>query len=269
MKHFESIKDDLIRALLWLLMLMSLVASMRHVAWLFSTIELMNYASGWIAAVGFDFGIFLLTLIAHKYKEGTPQRRFIRAGIYANAVLSAIANVMYGVEHQVELSRVNGLLWLLIPYVFALALPMMVVFFAEVLSREEENESRAFERERRQINRQNAQRSAGQVAESPPDILPENGQVPPESRQISRAEKIEIVLKAVANGAERNRQIVAATRFGRSSVTEYLAKLAEDGRIIREGSRYFLAENGQTPGQNLAESGEIPGNSKSEATDAS
>ena len=138
MKYFEVIKDDLIRALLWLLMLLSLVASMRHVAWLFSTIELMNYASGWIAAVGFDFGIFLLTLIAHKYKEGTAQRRFIRAGIYSNAILSAIANVMYGVEHQVELVRVNGVLWLLIPYVFALALPLMVVFFAEVLSREED-----------------------------------------------------------------------------------------------------------------------------------
>ena len=245
---FEQHKDSIIRLLLWLLMLLSLIASMRHVAWLFSTIELMDYVGGWIAAVGFDFGIFLLTLIAHKYKEGSPQRRFIRAGIYTNAVLSAIANVMYGVEHQVELSRVTGLMWQMIPYIFALALPIMVVFLAEVLSREEENETKAFEREQRQIARQ--------TARIMPEVLPEDRQRPPEARQMSRAEKLERVYQAVAKGMARNRQIVVHTGFGRSSVTEYLTELANAGRIIRRGGHYLLAESGQASGDNLAESGQ-------------
>lgn len=146
MTSFDYHKDSILRSMLWALMLIMLIASMRHVGWLFSTIEGMDIRASWIAAIGFDFGIFILTMRSRKYKIGTPQRRFIRFGIYANATLSSIANVMHGVEHQVELNRVNGLLWLAIPYIFSLALPMTVVFLAEVLSREEEAEAKNFAR---------------------------------------------------------------------------------------------------------------------------
>lgn len=242
---FDYYKDSIIRLLLWLLMLLSLIASMRHVAWLFSTLELGGQLAGWISAAGFDLSIFLLTLIAHKYKEGTPQRRFIRAGIYANAMLSAWANVMHGIEHQQQLARVDGLMWYVMPFIFSLALPMMVVFLAEVLSREEDHQARAFERREAKAARlsQTFSQAHGQT----------NGQTSPEPRQISRQDKVEQVRQILKGGPARNRQIVTKTGFGRASVSEYLAELLETGQIFRQGHYYHLAKSGQESGENLAE----------------
>ena len=236
---FEQHKDTIIRLLLWLLMLLSLIASMRHVAWLFSTIELMDYASGWIAAVGFDFGIFLLTLIAHKYKEGSPQRRFIRAGIYTNAVLSAMANVMYGVEHQVPLERVSGLLWLLIPYVFALALPIMVVFLAEVLSREEENESRAFDKQQKKL--------AKSVTELSHPVSQSVTQSVPAAAQL--------VLAQVAQGVTSHRKIAGLTGLQRGQVGRAIQVLVAQGQLEKDSkgqARLPQRDTAETVGRDTA-----------------
>ena len=243
---FDRHKDAIIRLLLWLLMLLMLLASMRHVAWLFATIEGMNRASGWLGAVGFDFGIFLLTLIAHKHREGTAQRHFIRAGIYVNAVLSAIANVMYGVEHQVELVRVGGWMWQLIPYVFALALPIMVVFLAEVLARGEEAEAKAYEREQRKVAREGGQggTESGTALARP------------------AVDAARLTMEQIAQGVTAHRQICSNTGLGRGTVRQTIAQLVAQGALVKDAKgRASMPKNGTAvpesvpnPGTNAAES---------------
>lgn len=252
---FDRHKDAIIRLLLWILMLLMLLASMRHVAWLFATIEGMNRASGWLGAVGFDFGVFLLTLIAHKHREGSAQRRFIRAGIYVNAVLSAIANVMYGVEHQVELVRVGGWMWQLIPYVFALALPIMVVFLAEVLARGEEAEAKAYEREQRQ--------QAKQTARNLPDDLSQNGtglvRLGIESGMaLARpaADAVRLVMEQMAQDVTAHRQICSNTGLGRGTVRQAIAQLVAQGALIKDAKgRASMPKNGTAVPESVPNSG--------------
>ena len=248
---FDRHKDAIIRLMLWLLMLLMLLASMRHVAWLFATIEGMNRASGWLGAVGFDFGIFLLTLIAHKHREGTAQRHFIRAGIYVNAVLSAIANVMYGVEHQVELVRVGGWMWQLIPYVFALALPIMVVFLAEVLARGEEAEAKAYEREQRKVARESGQAGTeGGTALVRLDT--ESGMVlaPP------AADAEQLIMEQMAQGVTTHRQICSNTGLGRGTVRQAIAQLVAQGALIKDSKgRASVPKNGTAVPEPVPNSG--------------
>ena len=232
---------DFLRLGLWTLMLMLLIASMSHVAWLFSTIESLNLANGWIAAVGFDFGIFLLTMLANRQRTSVTQRRFIRIGIYVNAALSAIANVMYGVEHQVELERVHGFLWVMIPYIFALALPVMVVFFAEVLSSQEQALEKELEAAMRKEQKKQARLTAGQNRgqnrgqEAGQETGQETGQGAGhdlvKKGQIKRTERLDLVVEAVVKGRRSRAEIVEYTGIPKGSVSNLLNELYSHNRL--------------------------------------
>ncbi|WGK69463.1 hypothetical protein P0082_00985 [Candidatus Haliotispira prima] len=222
---------DLQRVALWILMVISLVASMRHVAWLYTTLELGSRFGGWLSAFSFDAGVLLLTMIARRYREGSAQRRFIRAGIYLNAAITIPANIMHGMEHQLELARVNGWMWLAIPFVFSVAVPAMVIFLAEVLSRQESELVR---------EEQKAERRAAKAEAAA-------GRKPAESGRNSRPERLDKVAGAVASGHNSRAKISAETLIPRSSVGELLTELFDSGRLVQgESGRPELPESGQS-----------------------
>ncbi len=52
---FERIKDSLIRALLWGLLISSLVATITNLAWAFSVVSPTGSKAAWFGAISFDF----------------------------------------------------------------------------------------------------------------------------------------------------------------------------------------------------------------------
>ena len=223
---------DFLRLGLWGLMLISLIASMRHVAWLYSTLELGSETAGWISAFSFDASVFLLTLIGVKYKQGTAQRRFIRIGIYTNAVISVLANIMHGVEHQQELERVNGLLWQAIPYIFSFAVPLMVIFLAEVLSRQE-SELEAEQRKQEKKEAKASGRAGGrELTETERTGVRESTR----TERLSKPERLTKVAEAVAEGKRSRSEIAEYTGFAKSSVGDLLNELYQTARLVKNES---------------------------------
>ncbi len=226
---------DFLRLGLWTLMLISLIASMRHVAWLYSTLELGSETAGWISAFSFDASVFLLTLIGVKYKQGTAQRRFIRVGIYTNAVISILANIMHGVEHQQELERVKGFLWQIIPYVFSFAVPLMVVFLAEVLSRQE-SELEAEVRKQQKKEAKTGQNSGRTTGRELTETERASGRELAKTGRLTKTERMEKVAEAVAEGKRSRNEIAEYTGVPKSSVGDVLNELYQTGRLVKNES---------------------------------
>ncbi|MEM9423828.1 MAG: hypothetical protein AAF975_03440 [Spirochaetota bacterium] len=157
------------------------------------------------------------------------------AGIYANAVLSAVANIMHGGEHQQELQRVSGFLWQMIPYVFSFAVPLMVIFLAEVLSRQESELEKEMAREEKK-----AARAAGESGGR------SGGQEPVKTGRLTKTERSDKVVEAVVEGKRSRSEIAEYTGFPKSSVNDLLNELYRSGRLIKnEGGQPELPDSDQ------------------------
>ena len=240
---FEQIKDDLIRALLWALLISSLVATITNLAWAFSVVSPLGSKAAWFGAISFDGTVLIISFYARRFPAGSYARHLTRAIVITNTIISIYANVYRAIEFQQQLQRISGAAWLSMPIVLGLALPLLTLALAEVLVLDEVQRSHDYAREQKKVARREAK------------LLPEPSQLPPESRQLERQDKVGQVLEIVARGPVRNRQIVTETGFGRSSVSAYLAELVAEGQIFRRGQLYQLAESGQEVGGGLAESG--------------
>ena len=252
--NFEQYKDSIIRVLLWVLLISSLIATITNLAWAFSVVSPLGSRAAWFGAVSFDGAVLIISFYARRFADGSYPRRLARAIVITNTVISIYANVYRAIEFQRELVRISGAAWNSMPLVLGFALPLLTWALAEVLVSDETQRSNEFEREQKKAAKQAGRESgrtgpeAGQASgqagpETGPEAGqasgqtgPEAGQISGRTRQISRAERIELVIEAVAQGKRSRADIVEYTGIPRGSVNRLMTELYGLGQLIKNQS---------------------------------
>lgn len=224
-----------IQALLWLALLLALAGSLRHVAHTFTSVD-ANVVWGWVQAIAVDAGLFALALGITQRRRVKRGTRALWFGVTLFSAISIFANLTYGLAHVSELPQ-----WIIVskPYILAGALPILVLYLAEVVGSdvshaldEAEKERRKEERER-QKELEKSQRNASTTGIS---ATPEAAERARLARQAQSQDKKEQLLvyyfqhpnatqEEAGTHVERSRQWVSAT----------LAEMEAKGDIKRDG----------------------------------
>lgn len=135
MNHLKRLE---IHHLLWLALGLALVGSLRHLAYIFGSVDGNGFA-GWLQAIAVDCGLFAL---AYSLKARETRRRVVWLGIVMFTGISIYGNLAYGMLKMNE----EGVLpeWIIWskPYILAASLPVLVLYLAELVSESHQPASR-------------------------------------------------------------------------------------------------------------------------------
>lgn len=129
----------LVRAGLWIALVLSLLGSVDHVAWAFSTLHGGNMARGYVQAVAVDVGLAALAVgIQVRRRSNRPTVR-LWVGVIMFAASSIYANLLHGFGHTTALVLTGAPAWLESwrPYLLSAILPVMVIYLSEIASEDE------------------------------------------------------------------------------------------------------------------------------------
>jgi hypothetical protein len=222
-----------VQSLLWLALLLALAGSLRHVAHTFTSID-ANVAWGWVQAVAVDAGLFALAI-------GVTQRRRVgRAtlalwgGVVLFSAISIYANLAYGLAYTSALPD-----WVTVtrPYVLAGALPVLVLYLAEIAGGDVSYAIAEAEKERKRQERQAERERQQDVSIANVSELPDTLALARETRR-RQAEQAVSHLVAFYGDNPTATQAEAGMAVARSRqwVSGQLARLEQAGVIERNGN---------------------------------
>jgi hypothetical protein len=156
MNHLTT-KTGVINGALWLALLLTMGASIQHLAWVFGTVERPGYEwLGWIPAVAVDAGLAALAYTIQQRKKAKRPTAVLWGGVAGFALISALANLYHALA--VEGVALAGT-WIMYAKAFVLSatLPAMYIFLGEIVSGDDATAARtseqAAERERGRAER--------------------------------------------------------------------------------------------------------------------
>ncbi len=134
-------KSGVASVVLWAAYLLTLAASVSHLAWAFGTLEFPGSEwVGWLAALAVDAGLASLAYGMQQRKRAKRSANDLRAGVIAFAGISAFANFLHAVSSEVT----GTLVWasfgtidtltLVKAVALSASLPLLVVYLGEILS---------------------------------------------------------------------------------------------------------------------------------------
>lgn len=146
-------KSKIINGALWLALLLTMAASIQHLAWVFGTVEQPGREwLGWIPAVAVDAGLAALAYTIQQRKRAKRPTAILWVGVAGFALISALANLYHALAVE---GVVLATTWALYAKAFILSatLPAMYVFLGEIISGDD---ATAAEREAKQAEREQA-----------------------------------------------------------------------------------------------------------------
>lgn len=119
-----------VQTLLWLALVLALAGSLRHVAHTFTSID-GDSVWGLVQAVAIDVGLFALALGITQRRRVNRPSRWLWVGVAIFTGISVYANLAYGLTFTLDALPV----WVTVskPYVLAGALPILVLYLAEIV----------------------------------------------------------------------------------------------------------------------------------------
>jgi hypothetical protein len=131
-----------IQLLLWVALVLSLVGSLRHVAWGFSTLEEGNLFWGYIQAIAVDLGLLAIAIGIQqaRLERRTAAIRWLWCGAAFFALISVYANLLHGLvyESAITLQRnwksFGEFMIVARPFLLSGVLPLMVIYLSEVVA---------------------------------------------------------------------------------------------------------------------------------------
>lgn len=125
MKHFKM------EYLLWLSLILALVSSLNHVAFMYAYID-GNVWMGWANALAIDLGIVSMSYSIKQRKAAKRKTTLPYVGLTLFGLVTVYANLAYGfVQLNQDLPR---FMHATLPYVLAMSTPILVMFLAHVVS---------------------------------------------------------------------------------------------------------------------------------------
>jgi len=239
-------KSKIANIVLWAAYLLTLAASMGHVAWAFGTLEFAGSAwVGWLAALAVDAGLAALAYGVQQRKRARRSARDLWAGVLLFAAISAFANLLHAMTAVtgetvtlVTFGTVDALA-LAKAVILSASLPVLVVYLGEVVSSDDAQAAEQADRERVKAERQ-AMRESVKVGQS--EVSSTAG------IDIARGVKAEqdahakaTALDTLAGHLDTNpdTSIAELSRLigrSRTTVYTYLSELEAAGRIRRNGN---------------------------------
>lgn len=131
-----------IRKILWASFALSLMASVSHLAWTFSTMEFSSDSfsmTGWAAAISIDAGLVAISSMMELNKKKGKSRKYYRIGLWIFAFISFFGNmvhglsVAYGPSLEIEWG-LRSVFVILKTLILAGSLPMLNVYLGEMLT---------------------------------------------------------------------------------------------------------------------------------------
>lgn len=160
-------KPGMINGALWLALLLTMGASIQHLAWVFGTVERPGYEwLGWIPAVAVDAGLAALAYTIQQRKRAKRPTAVLWAGVAGFAIISALANLYHALAVEgVALADT----WVMYAKAFVLSatLPAMYIFLGEIVSGDDATAAAESERqtERERVKAEREQRRLDLQAE--------------------------------------------------------------------------------------------------------
>ena len=245
-------KSKIANIVLWAAYLLTLAASMGHVAWAFGTLEFEGSAwVGWLAALAVDAGLAALAYGVQQRKRARRSARDLWAGVLLFAGISAFANLLHAMTavtgFTVTLATFGTVdaLALAKAVILSASLPLLVVYLGEVVSSDDAQAAEQADRERVKAERQAMRESV--KAEQSEVSSTTTFNTTAEQAARARAVKAEqdahakaTALDTLAGHLDANPDTPVAELsrlIGRSRTTvyTYLSELEAAGRIRRNG----------------------------------
>lgn len=207
-----TIKRHLVGATLWAAYLLTMAASISHLAWTFNTLEPAgNTWAGWASAVAVDAGLAALAYAIQQRRRAKRSVRALWGGVVVLAAVSAYANTLHALSvAPTELVRA---------LVLSAILPVIVVYLGEIISADDAaaadaadaaalREARRMEREQMRLEAQaermraaDAAASLAQAAASAPQAADDAARMRSDAARIAARARWDAVRAGQANGA--------------------------------------------------------------------
>jgi len=225
---------SIVRAGIWLALVLALVGSLRHVAWSFATLEGGDLVAGYVQAVAIDVGLFILALGIQQRKRERRSTWGLWLGVAVFSAISTYANLLFGLVHQNAIG-LSDWEWLVSarPVLLSAVLPLLVLYLAEVAGSDVNYDVQRAQREaKRQERKRQRDASTAQMAATPDTLTLARA-----TRKALAEQAVSALLAFYAdNPGATQAQAGAAVGRSRQWVSAQLARLEEAGRIRRDGN---------------------------------
>jgi len=163
------------KVLLWLALLLALAGSLYHVAATFASVD-GGQRLGWLQAVAIDVGLFALAFAITQRKRAKRPAKLLWLGVVVFSVISIYANLAYALQSVGDpfYARVAALR----PYVLAAALPILVLYLAEIVGDDTSHAIKQAERAKRAAEREELAKSQQESETEPAKSDDANGHKP-------------------------------------------------------------------------------------------
>lgn len=235
-KNFFSIST-----LLWLALALALAGSLRHVAHTFTSID-DNATWGLVQAVAIDTGLFALALGITQRRRLNRPSRWLWAGVVLFTGISVYANLAYGLAFTLDSLPV----WVTSskPYVLAGALPLLVLYLAEIVGSDLSYAVKVAEQAVKEAQK-DAQKEARKAARTAngTEGFPMDLDAARAVRTANKAQAIDRLLTFYETNPNASYS-EAGRHIGRSKTTvgSYLSELETTGRVERNGNGVQVLE---------------------------
>jgi len=239
-------KSKIANIVLWAAYLLTLAASMGHVAWAFGTLEFEGSAwVGWLAALAVDAGLAALAYGVQQRKRARRSARDLWAGVLLFAGISAFANLLHAMTavtgFTVTLATFGTVdaLALAKAVILSASLPVLVVYLGEVVSSDDAQAAEQADRERVKAERQAVRESvkAEQSEVSSTAGIDIARSVKAEQDAHAKAAALDTLAEHL--DADPDTPVAELSRMigrSRTTVYTYLGELEQAGRIRRNGN---------------------------------
>jgi hypothetical protein len=239
-------KTKIANIVLWAAYLLTLAASIGHVAWAFGTLEFPGSAwVGWLAALAVDAGLAALAYGVQQRKRARRSARDLWAGVLLFAGISAFANLLHAMTavtgFTVTLATFAAVdaLALAKAVILSASLPLLVVYLGEVVSSDDAQAAEQAERERVKVERlaERDRVKAGQFEVSNTTAMDTARAVKAEQDAHAKATALDTLAGYLdANPDTPVAELARMIGRSRTTVYSYLGELEAAGRVRRNGN---------------------------------
>lgn len=200
-------------ALLYAALILVFIASVRHVAYSYSTIDGGSMFVGYLAAIAIDLGLIVIARAQARH----PDRTLFRTGVVIFISTSVYSNWISGLAHNThfEYTRysnelINYTVSFFVearPFVLSMVLPVMILYLTEVIARETA-----------------PPRTLPTLPTEPPEPIKHTPLTPPRTSQSSRLNTVKILKGRGMDAHEIADELSLKPR----TIRKYLRKLTID-----------------------------------------
>lgn len=206
-----------INTLLYLALIMALVASLKHVAYAFSTTNGSDWIESYISAITIDLGLLALAA-AIAYRARIKRSTWpMWMGVLLFSLISTYANWLSGIVHvtpiTVQVGRLGEWLINLRPIILSAVLPILVIYLSEIVSHDHQADILQAEKEAQREARKQKQPANGKFIPGDLDSL----ELANEKRFQTMEERREYVAELLEQGLKR-KEIIDLTGISSSTL---------------------------------------------------